>query len=230
LNEGDKELNFSDYNRLLGGLARELKLSLTFIARQAEYLAEKDSSKLKGIEKSAANSLKLIDNYLLTARSEYGQQLLPLEPIGPGSILYEVCQELSPAHVTAQADYSAPIMGHKRALVVSLYSIAQVVAGSAKDIKKELFVVAQKRSKGELCMGVFAEDFLIKPTEIRRSAEMMGSSNMPLSNQTFKSGVDLTIAGQLASSMGGNLFTTKYKGRGGIAISLIKSNQLSLVS
>ena len=237
MGQADKELNFGIPDQLLDGLARELKLSLTFIARQAEYQSEKDHTGLTDIEKSASDSLRLINNYLLCAQTEYGQQLLPMEPISPGSALYEVDQyftSFAQNHVkdiVIQSDYNKPVMANKKALIAAVYSLAKIIINSPVGKgNKTLFLVSQKRRKGDLSIGVFAKGFKAKPSEIKRSAELLGKSNMSLSNQTFVSGVDLTIAGQLASSMGGSLFPAKYKGKGGIALGLIKSEQLSLVN
>jgi hypothetical protein len=237
MGRNDKDLNFGGSSKLLSGLAHELKLHLTFIARQAEYTSQKEKKNLHEVEKAASDSLKLIDSYLLCARSEYGQHLLPLEPIGPGAILYEVCHQLSPAtqsvtsRAVVDADYSEPIMGHKEALVTSLCSLAKLVASSVSKgtDKTKLHIVSHKRRGGDLFVGAFAKGFDATPTEIARSAELLGKSKMSLSNQDFTSGINLTIAGQLAYSMGGNLLATKYKGKGGIAIRVIKSEQLSIV-
>jgi hypothetical protein len=236
LGQSGEELNFEGNKRLLDGLARELKLSLTFIAKQAEFQSEKSDFDLGKIEKSASDSLRLIDNYLLCARTEYGQQMLPMEPVGPGSILYEASQYFLPTsqdyagEITIQTGYNKPVMANKPALVAAIYSLAKIVINSsAKKDAGQLFFVSQKKRRGGLFIGVFAHGFSAKPSEIKRSAELLGSSGMSLSNQTFASGVDLTIAGQLAASMGARLFSTKYKGKGGIALELIKSNQLSLV-
>lgn len=227
-----KQPNFDGSARLLDGLARELKLSLTFIARSAEYQAGKSKYDLGGIEKSAGDSLKLIDSYLLCAQTEYGQQLLPLEPVGPGSVLYEVVQNFHPQKrpVIIRAEYREPVMANKKALVAALYSLAKVVISSVEDKKRQVFLVSQKKRRDGLSVGVFTKGFSVKPSEIQRSAKLLGKSDMSLSNQTFASGVDLTIATQLAASMGGEVFSSRYKGMGGLSMSLLKSDQLSLVS
>ncbi len=236
LGQLDKELDFAGNRRLLDGLARELKLSLTFIAREAEYQAGRNKADLAAIEKSASESLKLIDSYLLCAQTEYGQQMLPMEPVGPGMVLYEASQyftlptSIFGGEVAIHSDYNKPIMANQKALVTAIYSLAKVIiSSSAKPGSGQLFFVAQKCRGGRASIGVFAKGFAAKPSEIKRSAELLGSSGMSLSNQTFSSGVDLTIAGQLAAAMGAKLHASKYRGRGGIAIEMIKSNQLSLV-
>jgi hypothetical protein len=230
-----KKLNFDGSKQLLDGLARELRLSLTFIARQAEYQSSRPAGKLDAIEQSASDSLKLIDSYLLCAQSEYGQQLLPLEPVGPGSVLYEVAQNIYPradtkGQVTIHAGHKEPVMANRKALVTALYSLAKVVASTSAGKKTASILLAvQKNRQGGLSMGVFAKGFNAKPSEIQRASQLLGGSDMALSNQTFASGVDLAIAGRLAASMGGELFAAKHQGRGGLCLSLLRSSQLSLV-
>jgi hypothetical protein len=229
----NKQSDFDGSARLLDGLARELKLSLTFIARSAEHQSGKQAIDFSAVERSAGDSLKLIDSYLLCAQTEYGQQLLPLEPVGMGSVLYEVAENFQPQkkRLAICTDYNEPVMANKRALVAALYSLAKIVISSQPDTKEDqdILLVSQKRRRGDLSVGVFAKGFSAKPSEIQRAGKLLGRSDMALSNQTFSSGVDLTIAWQLASSMNGRVFACKYRGRGGLSLGLLKSDQLSLV-
>lgn len=229
LGQTGKKLDFEGNKRLLDGLARELRQSLTFIARQAEYQSGKNRTDLAAIEKSASDSLKLIDSYLLCARTEYGQQLLPMEPVGPGAVLQEAAEYMpQPVKRVVRADYREPVMANKQALAAALWSLSKIIV-SAKSKGKEIYLVSQRGQRSGLALGVFAKGFSAKPSEIQRSAELLGTADMSLANQTFASGVDLAIASQLAASMGGQVFAGKYKGRGGLCLSLLKSDQLSLV-
>jgi hypothetical protein len=81
--------------RLLRALAEQLKLPLLQIARQAELAVNHDNIYLNSINSIAEMSLRLIDGFLLSAEN-YGQEVLPLEPVSVSSLLYDTAQMLQP--------------------------------------------------------------------------------------------------------------------------------------
>lgn len=217
------------------GLCWELKNYLTLISKQVEFSYTNPAEKmLKDIEKTAVEALGIIDNFLLYARTEYGQEMLPIEPLGAGSILYDVASQLTDdinkdgPKVAISNNYQEPIMGNRTALRTSMVCMAQLIIHSNKKVS-ELRLVANSKKNGEIYMGVFGDTFKVKANELTTAKRLLGKSPMTLSNQTHKSGVDLTIADGLAQSMGSSLEVYKFNKMYGLGLKLHKSDQLSLV-
>lgn len=224
-------------DRLFDGLARELKLSLTYIARQSEYLANKSASQPAGdIENAAQEALTLIDNYLLCAQMEYGQQLLPLEPVGIGSVLYDTAHELdvlaksSGYKIEVTVSNLRPAMAHKKALQATIQTLAQMIMTNNSPTKKsnKIHLMADKRRSGDYITGVFG-GVPFNQTDVLRARQLAGKSHMALANQAFGSGINLAIADSLSRSMGAVLRSVKHNSMNGLGVYLLKSEQLNLV-
>jgi light-regulated signal transduction histidine kinase (bacteriophytochrome) len=229
-----KDFVLADPSQVLSGLAEELKQLVTLVARQSEYLSNKQpNSRLDSIEQTAQSALRLIDSYLLYAQSEYGQQALPLQTYSAGSILYDVSAEVRSDRIANKqpvisAEDVGPIMCNKRALGVSLACLFRVIAGSSSG-NDNIYLVSHRQRGGDIFAGVFSRKFSVKGAEIKRARELVGKSSMALTNQTYQNGVDLIIADGLARSQGSSLSSYKYKGMNGLGIKLFNSQQLSLV-
>jgi hypothetical protein len=205
-------------------LMRELKLSMYTIARQAEL---RDEDALESIQAWAEQSMRLIDSYILSAQSEYGQQQLRLEPLAIGSVMHEAAHSLrGTSRSIIQANANHPVMTHREALYGMLSSAGQVVAEAAKN---EVIFRSYITSGGDIGVGVFAEDLDLSTKDLKACLQMSGKAHMPLARHSSRSGVMLVIADSLAKALGGSLEVKRMGRLRGLATILPRSEQLALV-
>lgn len=220
----------SDKN--LKSLARELKIPLTAIAREAEL------HQIDGISKKATEAMTLLDGYLLAAQTEYGQVGLPLETIGIGSVIYEVGQDIRgfasarQVQVMAHVNSHSPVMAHRRGLKIALECLAQVALSSEPEGDSpgnRLELVTYEKRNGKTAAGVVSDRTRLTPRDLVRAALLNGQSHMSLSLSSAGSGIRLAIASQLAESIGAQLTILSRNGLNGVGLELAKSEQLQLV-
>jgi len=238
---GDKQITGSDHlksDKVLKALIRELKNPLLLVARSSE-LAAKDSRAVDfaEIEKTAEQALQLIDNYLLSAQSEYGQKQLQLEPVSLGSIFYDVANEINALakanNYELQVDtrHTAPVMVDPQAARTALGSLSQIMMIPNSDKRaKILRFTAFKKSTSEVVAGVLvpgSEGFT--EAELAAADRLQGSTITVLGKGSVSSGIHLAIAQSLAEAMGGQVLPVKRLRMKGLGMQLIKSEQLALV-
>lgn len=206
-------------------LMRELKLSLYTMARTAELGSP---GSLATLQAQAEQSMRLIDSYILSAQSEYGQQKLNLEPVAVGSVMHDAAHSMrvSSRTVEIQAKAHVPVMTHREALHGLLSSAGQVVADSSEN---QLIFRSFITRSGDVGVGVFAEGVDITSEDLRSSLQMSGRAHMPLARHSARSGVMLVIADSLARALGGSLEVKRMGRLRGLATVLPKSDQLALV-
>lgn len=206
-------------------LMRELKLSLYTMARTAELGS---TGSLAALQTQAEQSMRLIDSYIMSAQSEYGQQKLVLEPLAIGSVMHEAAQSLriSSRTVEIQAKANQPVMTHREALHGLLSSAGQAVADSTDS---QLIFRSFITRGGDVGVGVFAEGVDMTSEDLCSSLQMSGRAHMPLARHSARSGVMLVIADSLARALGGSLEVKRMGRLRGLATVLPKSDQLALV-
>lgn len=206
-------------------LMRELKLSLYTMARTAE-LGNQES--LAALQTQAEQSMRLIDSYIMSAQSEYGQQKLSLEPLAIGSVMHEAAHSLriSSRTVEIQAKAHVPVMTHREALHGLLSSAGHAVADASSS---QLIFRSYVTKGGDVGVGVFAKELDITAEDLRTCLQMTGRAHMPLARHSARSGVMLVIADSLARALGGSLEVKRMGSLRGLATVLPKSEQLALV-
>jgi signal transduction histidine kinase len=225
--------------QVLRGLARELTQPLLYIARQAEFSADEpdnQATSFQAIERAADGALRLIDSYLLSAQSEYGQKQLALQTIGVGSILYDVAHELRDSAKAAgyvievDAGYAKPIMT-VIALRASLACLGSLLMSAPKESKdRRLRLVAYKRDGSSCVAGIFGPDISLNRQDLKRARKLQGSSHMALGSLSSGSGVHFALADSLAQAIGAELCFARRRGLAGLGLVLPKSQQLQLVT
>lgn len=228
----------SSPDQVLQGLVRELKNPLLFIARQAEFSADStEGPSFSVIEQSAQEALQLIDSYLLTAQSEYGQKQLSLEPIGLGSILYEVAHQLDPLakkknyRIEVETKYTKPVMVDRRAAEAALSCLAQLMLVPHGERRGKVVRLSSfRRSSEQIIAGVLTVGSSgFKDKDLRRAVALQGRSHMAVNSEGTGSGVQLALADSLANAMGGQVLAIKHARMKGLGLELLKSEQLALV-
>lgn len=224
------QFEFYTPEQTLRSLAQELKHPLCLIARQAEAGHEEV---LDNILKVSEHSLALIDSYLLTAQTEYGQVALDLSPMSLGSVFHDVKHKLRPlAHAQSSkviVDNRAgqPVMTHRLALSSVLVSLADILMHKESE-HQEVILRSFKTNTGDIGVGVFSSQ-PVSAEDVRRGLELQGRAHMPLGKFSNRSGVSLAIADGLCRAIGGELEVKRMGKHTGLTTILPKSDQLALV-
>lgn len=224
-------------DRLLRALTYELKQPLIRIARQAEAA---DTAALAAIQQTAEQTLRLIDSYLLTAQTEYGQLSLDLSPVSTGAIMYETLQsmesQMAGQNISLVIDNRAqePVMTHKPALS----AILQVFGRTLLDLQKvnrlsssaqpEVILRSYKTRRGAVGIGMFSTAPLVQ-SDVSQALELLGKAHLPLGRAGSSAHVSLAIADGLCRAIGGALYVKHMGKLNGLVTELPRSEQLSLV-
>lgn len=212
---------------LLKSLVKELKNPLILIARQAEldnYLS---------IQRTAEQTLQLIDSYLLMAQTEYGQKALPLEAIGIGSVIYEVINEFQPLAQERSIDLSmqvkdANVMAHRTGLKSTLWCLTELCSTSSDNGRKQVKIQTVKHGE-RLLVTVLGEGLELTEKDVELNRRLQGQSRLAAGGKLEDSGVRLAIADALAGAFGQGIRVKKAGGLTGFGFDVMSSKQLTLV-
>ncbi len=231
-----EDKNLPSEEKLLSALAKELKNPLLLIARQAELEKTGDAAgALQSIQKTAENTLQLVDNYLLAARSEYGQHRLPLETVGVGSVIYEVANDIAPYAKAGKIDFGmevkdGEVMANRKGLKAAIRCLSELVIAQqtkGKDGRQKVRIRAE-REKEIISVSVLGSTLEITNKDIELARQLQGNAHLA-GGKLFDSGVRLAIADILAGSLGASLQVRQIDGLKGLNFELARSTQLSLV-
>lgn len=221
---------------LLRSLADELKLPLLQIARTAE-LAEtgQPAGRLRVIETTAANAMRLIDGYLLvTALGEQPQ--LDLAPVSVTATLYDVAQdlyELSKLYDTGidikVKGSVGQVMAHAEGLRTAIASLAYTLLTGGLKGQKQTITLLASRGKQGITAGVVSSYAQVTSEDLQAARELYGKASQPAGGITQNSGVGLYLADNLFSAMESPLRVIKSGRKTGLAATLTLSQQLALL-
>lgn len=228
-------VNKNDNFKILNSLASELKRPLILIARQAELnKARADKNHFQSIQETAEKTLKLIDSYLLMAQSEYGQQLLPVESFGVGSVIYSVAEEIRPIAKKADVDVvlnisDAPVMANREGLRSAIWCLTDIVlAQTSSERSSGVIEINARKSASGVKVSVLSKSMKVKNSELQKAQRNLGKIHMALSSSSSESGVRLAIASLLGESLGTSLHAVRSNHAQGIGFNLMLSSQLQL--
>lgn len=212
-------------------LTRELQSSLYLIARHAELDA---TDSLQTISKAAEGALALIDSYQIASQVERGQLRLDLMPVAVGSVLhdskYELLRILPVGQtVSIRTDAHQPVMTHPQTLRAMLVASALSLSEAALTASNLIQFRSYISSKGQPSVGVFVEGAKLTTNDLNRALEKHNEMRMKLPKHTSKSGVALSIADTLCSTIGGQLRVKTIGQFSGLATTLPKTEQMAFV-
>lgn len=216
----------------LRALAHDLKNPLIKIAREAEL---SESADLRDIQRTAEQSLMLIDSYLLSARTEYGQLLLDLEPTTLGAVIHDASGVFNshPVYksigISIEDRTSEPVMTHRQALACIIQSFGHTLLGGKSDWSNSEVVLRGYRSRaGKLGIGIFTSE-KISQSDIEAAFYLQGRAHMPLSRFSSQASASLAIADGLCRAIGGEMQVKRMGRLSGLATELPRSEQLAFV-
>lgn len=207
-------------------LLKELQLMYYEVAREAELSSEGSLVKIQSL---AEQSLRLIDSFITANQVEIGQLELELSPLGMGSIMHQVMDEVRPVvsrEVGSVAGVNVAVMTNRDLLSSFLGSI---IMFTAEATKSPLSIRSFLTSSGEVGIGVFARDMTITNKELDVALSSAGLTHMPFARYSSKSGYLVVLAEKLATSLGGKLYVKRLGKWRGFATSLPLSQQMSLM-
>jgi K+-sensing histidine kinase KdpD len=227
--------NKNDNSKILNSLASDLKRPLVLIARQAELSKSRPGKKhLQSIQETAEKTLKLIDSYLLMSQSEYGQQLLPVESFGIGSVIYNVAEEIRPIAKKANIDIilninDALVMANPGGLKAIIWCLSDMaLAQTSAEQTSGVVEINTKKSINNIRISVLSKSMKIKNSDLDKAQKNIGKTHMALSSSSSDSGIRLAIASLLGESLGTSLRAVRDKRTQGIGFNLALSRQLQL--
>lgn len=221
---------------LLRALADELKLPLIQIARTAELAeAEPTPTKLRQIETTANNALRLIDSYLLvTALS--GQRQLDLSPVSVTALLYDVSQDarelakLYNTEIDIRVKGSCgPVMAHAAGLRAALMSLVYTFLTGGARVKHQAVTLLAQATPAGIATGVVSSSQHISAHDLQMARALYGRAGQPAGGITQNSGVGLYMADHLFAAMESDIRAVKSGRQYGLVATLLPSQQLALL-
>ena len=219
-----------DKDSLFFALAEDLKTPLLRIAYQAELAAE------SAIRVTAVDTLKLLDAYLLGAKS---QAQFELEPVNPSAVLADVAHGLAEhaKRFDCELQLSVPshhltALLHRQALISALTAIGSVfIESQAVMGGKRIIEMASYRTSRGVAVGIFqtAGATTINAQLFSRARSHVGTASRPFAGFASGAAAQLFVAEQLLVGMRSSLRATHRGARSGLAADLLASSQLRLV-
>lgn len=211
-------------------LAEDLKTPLLRIAYQAELALSHE------IQQTASDALRLLDAYLLGAKS---QTVFELEPVSPAAVLLDVAHELTPQarrfdcelRISPHLSHATVLM-HRQALLSALTAIgsvfidAQGILGGNKSIE-----LAAYKSRNGIAIGIFQSQAAqtINAQLLSKARSHVGNAARPFAGLASGAAAQLFVAEQLLQGMSATLRTARRGELSGLATDLLQSSQLQLV-
>lgn len=229
----------SDMQGLLAA-AHELTTPLTVISHIASALHDGSLGKeedqqawLAYVQLSADRTLRLVQS--LTTSYRLQEQLeLELQPVNVAQVCDEVLHEITPfaavQRQTLQADFGSRaqlVVGNRELLHTILFNmIDNALRATPPDTTVRL---RQRRQAETVRIGVHDSGPALKPSDITRLTERLGSHLQPIGARSGSSGLGLYIAQQLATAMGGSIGVGRVAEGARLHLDLLHSAQLRLV-
>jgi choline dehydrogenase-like flavoprotein len=219
--------------RLLVALAEQLKVPLMQIARQAEQSSRAIDN--AAIITTAESAIRLIDSYLLVIDER--QAALSVEPVSVGALMYETAEKLATVAKQYGCDVDvqvagryAPVMANRQNLQIALEMLGTTFIQSTEQQTKQRVVLGSRRNRdGTVIAGVFSmQGEAISAGTLKRSKALYGSAQQPFAAVLHSSGAGVFIADSILKSMATPLKATHFQHLGGLAATLLPSQQLHL--
>ena len=226
--------------RLMLGLAEQLKLPLLQIARRSE-LADLQGLPLDaaGTQATAEAALRLIDSYVLSVQlAESGNDHLVLEPVSVSAVLYDAAQQLDRlarfygVKLELQLDGRyGPVLANRQGLQAAFTSLsmALIEALPALDGQDLTLHLSAHRSRYGIVAGVYSDIPNLNAALLTRGNTLLGKSRQPLVGLTHSSGAGVFVAEAILQAMELRLVTTKHQRMRGLGTVLQPNQQLQLV-
>jgi hypothetical protein len=229
--------------KLLMGVAEQIKLPLLQIARQTELMRLNGTAAigdLSMIQSTADSALSLLDNYVLAVRLslESEAQTLAIEPISVSSVLYDVGNEISryakgygvnlELHIAGRY---GTVMAHRAGLHAALVSLglSLIEALPAQESPQLKLQLATHRCRYGVVAGLYSDTESLSGEALRQGRRLHGISRQPLLGLTHTAGAGVFVADSLLRAMQLELKVSRHNRLYGLGAVLQHNQQLQLV-
>jgi hypothetical protein len=229
--------------KLLMGVAEQIKLPLLQIARQTELMRLSGTAAigdLSMIQSTADSALSLLDNYVLAVRLslESEAQTLAIEPISVSSVLYDVGNEISryakcygvnlELHIAGRY---GTVMAHRAGLHAALVSLglSLIEALPAQESPQLKLQLATHRCRYGVVAGLYSDTESLSGEALRQGRRLHGISRQPLLGLTHTAGAGVFVADSLLRAMQLELKVSRHNRLYGLGAVLQHNQQLQLV-
>ena len=169
------------------------------------------------------------------AQSEYGQQALPLETIGIGSVIYDATRDLQGYAKVQNIDFitevkDANVMANREGLSAIIRCLSEIALTQPEDEQTGMHKVRikVKSEQSKVSVTVVSNRLGVSDRELEAAKHLQGSAHLA-DARLSDSGIRLAIADALARSFDTRIFATKSNGMKGFGFELRSSMQLRLV-
>jgi hypothetical protein len=226
---------------LLKVVAEEIKRPLIEIARSSELVSLTDQSALENViatvETSANTALDLIDSYLLGLQLAGQQQILQLESISIGSVLYDTAHDLDKFakiyNTTVQLSFKKTqrsVMAHSNGLHAALVNMGRVIIESQAEHNPPAIInLGLHNYAGLVVAGIYSDMEPIAPAYLRAACKLYSRTRQPFRQLSSSSAAGIFIAHNILQAMSARLRTARYHKQAGLAVTLQPSYQMQLV-
>ena len=212
-------------DKITWALLRDLKSGLIRIARQAELDKSEQSAK------DAERLLRLIDDFLLVAQSEYDQTKLHCTSFAVGEVLYDLKQEVEDQAKQNSTSLNlqltdANVWASKPAFKTALQALIEMSIYSNQSSKVE---IKSTKTKSGLRLNLYSDLDDFKPNHMIMAEDLKGNTARPAGSISTDSGLRFAIASSLVKSFGSDISYCSSRGLKGLSFTVPYSKQLSLV-
>lgn len=229
---------FTTDERLLSGIAEQVKLPFVQILHAIETIDENRPESQKIISSVSQSALHLIDGYLLNVRLQREGQL-DLEPVSVSSLLYDIAEALREnARINGceinlkVAGKYGPVMAHKDVLFSALTNLGHsfIDALESSDTGQQRNItLSVRRTPAGISTGVYSDGLDISDSELQRAKESFNFSHQPMAGFSSDNAAGILVADSLFSRIDAEMRAVSLDKQRGFAITLQPSRQLSLV-
>lgn len=215
-----------DQFKLLRNLAEDLKVPLTHIISNTNNKAL--------IEKTAISTVSLVDSYILCNKLASGQLSLHIEPVALNPLFDEVADNLSNFAKNNGVEFATNyrkshlVLSDKRVLKSMFNALSYSLIYSNPKRDRSVIKFKTKKFDKRVNAGVFYDSF-IKANDLKKLRTLSGRASVPSSNFSFGTSSGIAIADVFSRILSSELSVTKNNHKSGFEISLLPSEQLSLV-
>jgi len=246
MSQGRAPLGHTAHYDLLLSVAEQLKIPLTYIARQAELgqlTGDLGLVQVDTVHVQATAALQLLDSYLLGLQLAQEQTELPVEPVSLSAVLHDTAHRLSSFakqyEVAVDLEIAGryePVMAHSRGLQAALVSLGFALTEAVAVREHEQpskapprLVLVAHRTPGGIVAGFYGSGQTLQPQQWRTALRLCGRAQQPFVALAPGAGAGLFVADTVLQAMHTRLRVGRYNHQTGLAVTLQPSQQLQFV-
>jgi len=224
-------------DRFLQGTLDDIRASFVTISHASQLIGT-DLGDL--LTRESAQALQLIESFELAAHNNFGQLMLPLEPVALSAIVQDSLHALWPMakksgvelRLSLAGKYT-PVMAHQTALLQAMNSIGRALIEYATlSDTREPLVFGVHKTPGGIAAGVFTTQEIsegLSAMSLRSGKALIGKAKAPIASFSSSASSGLLLADSLLVSMHTHVRIGRHGKGWGLATTLKPSRQLAFI-